>query len=635
MFSFEKYIVFDFEVFKHFILLYESKIFNRMYFQFFCIESELIYGVKKHIPNLIVSSEVCEKCQIAVHNNENYQCQSCQTNSLQWFWSDDQMSCVNKFIFYLESFTRRVTAICHNFKSYDGHFIMEAMSKRSYQCNITMNGWKIMYMQFKNVRIVDSINFLQMPLASFAKVFSLPENLEKQFFPHLFNEPRNQLYSGPIPAREYFMTDQFSKETLAKFNAWYNAIDENYVFDFSNELLDYCISDVKILRTGIMRFIDFFKKCLKLNPVLEAVTLTSAVMLGYRLCFMPERTLGIVPNNNYCTNKNQSKIGRMWIEYMTRKYGQIQVEYKLPNVGVYVDGYCIDKTGRTPGIVFEMLGCYWHSCDLCYSENNMSNEMLQQRRESTRMRMERIRMAGYKLIWERECKFNNTLKANLPLQASLENSTYVRHSPINVRDAVFGGLVEVFKTYYKCKDNEMILSWDMKSMYPFSMRTFSYPIGHPRILRNQNDFDQIDWDTLIGFVKCEIIPPRGIFNPVLPVKSNNRLIMGLCNQCINEKLHVCTHSENERCITGTWVSCEVNLALKKGYKIRKIIEVWDYKCVTFNPETKEGGLFTEYINYFISIKEAASSWPREDMSEEEKTEYIFTIFGNGRNISKS
>lgn len=53
----------------------------------------------------------------------------------------------------------------------------------------------------------------------------------------------------------------------------------------------------------------------------------------------------------------------------------------------------------------------------------------------------------------------------------------------------------------------MILSWDIKSMHPFAMRTFSYPT---RILRNQNEFDQIDWDTLIGSVKCEIIPPKGI-----------------------------------------------------------------------------------------------------------------------------
>ena len=50
-----------------------------------------------------------------------------------------------------------------------------------------------------------------------------------------------------------------------------------------------------------------------------------------------------------------------------------------------------------------------------------------------------------------------------------------------------------------------------------------------------------------GFIECDIIPPKNLYHPVLPVKSG-KLVFDL-----NEK-------------RGVWTSIEINLAIDKGYK---------------------------------------------------------------------
>jgi len=72
----------------------------------------------------------------------------------------------------------------------------------------------------------------------------------------------------------------------------------------------------------------------------------------------------------------------------------------------------------------------------------------------------------------------------------------------------------------------------------------------------------------------------------------------------------CQHFRNaERCLEGTWVIDEVRLAVNKGYKILEIQEVYQYEVTQYNPDTGVGGLFVEYINTFLKLKQEASGYP--------------------------
>ena len=48
---------------------------------------------------------------------------------------------------------------------------------------------------------------------------------------------------------------------------------------------------------------------------------------------------------------------------------------------------------------------------------------------------------------------------------------------------------------------------------------------------------------------------------------------------------VCTHSEDERCLVGTWVVDEVCKAMEMGYSLVDVFEFWEYnvRSITMKP----------------------------------------------------
>jgi hypothetical protein len=68
---------------------------------------------------------------------------------------------------------------------------------------------------------------------------------------------------------------------------------------------------------------------------------------------------------------------------------------------------------------------------------------------------------------------------------------------------------------------------------------------------------------------------------------------------------------------------EVQEAVKRGYKLLEMHEVWHYKHrIKYDPESKTGGLFTNYINAMLKIKQEASGFPESVKSDEQKHAYI-------------
>lgn len=112
-----------------------------------------------------------------------------------------------------------------------------------------------MYMhiaQKLNLTFVDSLNFLPMKLAKIPEAFGLQE-LCKGYFPHFFNTKANQNYVGPYPELKYYGYDFMSSGERRKLAEWH-ASKRNETFNFREEMLQYCRSDVDILRRGCLEF---------------------------------------------------------------------------------------------------------------------------------------------------------------------------------------------------------------------------------------------------------------------------------------------------------------------------------------------------------------------------------------------
>ena len=90
----------------------------------------------------------------------------------------------------------------------------------------------------------------------------------------------------------------------------------------------------------------------------------------------------------------------------------------------------------------------------------------------------------------------------------------------------------------------------------------------------------------------------------------------LCKTCTDTlNQNPCTHTDQERAILGTWCHVELMKAIEKGYEILNIHEVWHFP-------THTDGLFKEYVNIFLKIKQESSGYPKECVTEEQKQAYI-------------
>lgn len=122
-----------------------------------------------------------------------------------------------------------------------------------------------------------------------------------------------------------------------------------------------------------------------------------------------------------------------------------------------------------------------------------------------------------------------------------------------------------------------------------------YPVGHPEVI-TEGFKDIKDY---FGFVKCKILPPKKLHLPVLPYRSNGKLMFPLCRICTETLQQTpCTHSDEERSLTGTWVTEEVKLALSEGYRL---VKVYILKYCFFLYFLFSNRVFIDILNVFSYI----------------------------------
>ena len=226
-------------------------------------------------------------------------------------------------------------------------------------------------------------------------------------------------------------------------------VAENYVFNFKNELQSYCRSDVDILRRGMMLFRENFLKIANIDP-LEYVTIASVCMAVYRSKYMSEDTIGIikdVPKNTF------SKTSLQWLRWVSEtqnvyvQHAMNGGEHFIPTVGK-VDGFC-----KKTNTVHEFQGCFWHGCPQCYTEDRINpvnqRDMLELQR-TTERKNQRIRDLGYTLVEMYECE----LRKDVAFKKYVKTNTVDIVTPLNPRDAFYGGRTNVTKLTYEFKENE-------------------------------------------------------------------------------------------------------------------------------------------------------------------------------------
>ena len=124
-----------------------------------------------------------------------------------------------------------------------------------------------------------------------------------------------------------------------------------------------------------------------------------------------------------------------------------------------------------------------------------------------------------------------------------------------------------------------------------------------------------DIHSYFGIAKVKILAAAKLYHPILPKMINNKLMFPPCGKCVEQQMEkpwlkrteICSHTEDERCMIGTWCTPELQKAGEFGYQVKKIYEVWHF------PEDQlREGLFAEYVNKWLKSKQEATGWQTED-----------------------
>jgi hypothetical protein len=108
-------------------------------------------------------------------------------------------------------------------------------------------------------------------------------------------------------------------------------------------------------------------------------------------------------------------------------------------------------------------------------------ETLLSRSEETVARLEKIRDAGYKVVSILGYEFKK-LWCNYPgLENELSSHPYVKNSPINIRDALYGDRTEATKTWYRTQQGEEIHYVNVISLYPYHCKYGKFPVDQPKV----------------------------------------------------------------------------------------------------------------------------------------------------------
>lgn len=735
----------------------EKKIDKFIFFDFECYVNEK----NVHVPNLVVSHTVCKKCENLDIDPES-RCDECGSRcSICCVTSGKEkeyerkpcLGCGKREIVFKgertnENFCKwlinkqhkNTTVIAHNAKAYDTYFIYEHCLANGINPEpIIFSGSKIMYMKVGeglNMRFIDSVNFLPMPLASLPKSFDLQE-MKKGYFPHLFNLPCNQNVILPrLPEEKFYDPDSMNSDKRKIFKEWYMKNVE-CEFNFEREIYEYCVSDVSILRKACLKFRNLVKKITGTestcyNPDLmdyETVqfgmidpfgflTIASVCLGIFRAKYLKERwsiltaeesiknptcshewdcvckwiegrklsadselevlingkwvdvkqvhtlkckfmssPIAVLSSNNFGKGINHSKESIEWLMYLEDSYkkrnidihiqharssmGERKILYQVGrrNVVYHVDGY-FELDGEK--YVCEYYGCNWHGCPKCYVRDRESTtnngKSLGQRYRETMLKESRLREMGYivKCIWK--CEFDAIRKEEAAVREFITSLNICE--PINIRDCYFGGRTNALTLYKRMEKDEKGYYVDFCSLYPSVLKYNKFPVGHPEHIIK--DFKGISFEPCegncdyenctgqhkklpyFGVIKATLLPPRKLLHPVLPVRINDKLKFPLCMKCaVEEKNITCKCNLSDRYITYTYCTNEVEVALNMGYELIEIFEVLHWsEFDVYDTVNNTGGLFTEYINCFLKIKQESSGYPADIQSDIQKKQYI-------------
>ena len=138
-------------------------------------------------------------------------------------------------------------------------------------------------------------------------------------------------------------------------------------------------------------------------------------------------------------------------------------------------------------------------------------------------------------------------------------------------------------------------------MCPYICNNGKFPVGHPTVYVGADCPPECL--PREGIIKCRVLPPRKLYHPVLPYKSNSKLMFPLCYTCTDtKKQRNCRHwwgAMHSWNMGGGWVP----QSHRDELWLVDVFEFWEHKMTCYDKDTNTEALFAQYVNMITVQRE--------------------------------
>ena len=93
--------------------------------------------------------------------------------------------------------------------------------------------------------------------------------------------------------------------------------------------------------------------------------------------------------------------------------------------------------------------------------------------------------------------------------------------------------------------------------------------------------DTVDHHPFFGLAKCTLLPPLGLYHPVLPYRTGDKLTFPLCRNCVENQLDrplkaktwQYPQTNQQRALTGTWCTPDLDKAVEQRYVVLNPLKI--------------------------------------------------------------
>ena len=494
---------------------------------------------------------------------------------------------------------------------------MKILSLHGITPTVIRNGSTIILIEVQQIglRFLSSNNYLKGNVYEMATQFDIV--FSTNYFPKLFIKKTSINYVGYIPPREYFITEfdtDCEKYEKDKFITHFGSNNWHFIKEF----IAFSQQKLFLLTMSYLKFLNEFFCFQKLmnateyfNPFnAKTVTIGGAFFKLYKLLYLSKYPLYTVMNEYGIKGKKVSRIEHQYLSYLEHKEYKnepLLTAFNNPSGQKYFPEAIPDAFAPNKKKAIFFHGDYWHKCP----KHNFPAEEVSKAELEFEQKVAKL-LLNHKdeidevvIVWECEVKSDVNFK-------NFVDTAYITR-PLHrliPRDCYKGAFHDNYHLRWCHNENEQerLLYFDINGLYSFVAIKNKFMINKyitligkslDNIQIKQNQFFY-EGKRAMGAIFLTILPPNNLFYPFLVYKAKNGLLFNtLCSACSELQLNVCTHSDNQRAITGCYMISEIEYCLSLNYKILQI-----YECHIY---VEHDFILREFVQKLTFMKIAASN----------------------------